>query len=90
MLKTVSIIVTGKVQGVFFRQSTKELATVLGIKGEVRNMPDDTVHIIATGTDKQIERLMTWCKQGPPKAKVEKVIAEEQPLQQFEKFRIGR
>ncbi|MEI9808619.1 MAG: acylphosphatase [Bacteroidota bacterium] len=74
MLKTVSIIVTGKVQGVFYRQSTKEKATSLHITGEVKNMPDDTVHIIATGTGEQIEQLVSWCKQGPPKARVASVF----------------
>ena len=60
MLRTVSITATGRVQGVFFRQSTKEKATSLGIKGEVRNMPDDTVQVIATGTSGQIEQLIEW------------------------------
>lgn len=90
MLKTVSIIITGKVQGVFYRQSTKELATVLGVRGEVKNMPDDSVHIVATGTDEQIERLITWCKQGPPKAKVTNVATEELPLKTFDKFSVVR
>ena len=90
MLKTVSIIVSGKVQGVFYRQSTKELATALGVKGEVRNMPDDTVEIIATGTEEQIERLIKWCWSGPPKASVTDVIVEELALKPFDKFTIAR
>jgi acylphosphatase len=90
MLRTVSITVTGRVQGVFFRQSTKEKATSLGIKGEVRNMPDDTVQVIATGTSRQIDQLIEWCRQGPPKARVEDVITKELPLQSFEKFSIVR
>lgn len=90
MLKTVSIVVTGKVQGVFYRQSTREQALTLGITGEVRNMPDDTVHIIATGLAEQIEKLTEWCKQGPPRAKVNSVFAKELPLQAFEKFTIVR
>jgi acylphosphatase len=90
MLKTVSITVTGKVQGVFYRQSAREKATELGIKGEIRNMPDGTVQIIATGTSKQIEQLTEWCRQGPARAKVTNVITEERPLQSFEKFNIVR
>jgi acylphosphatase len=90
MLKTVSIIITGKVQGVFFRQSTKEKATALGIPGEVRNMPDDTVQIIATGTSEQIEQLIEWCREGPPKAKVTNVFITELPLQSFTKFNVVR
>jgi acylphosphatase len=90
MLKTVSITVTGKVQGVYYRQSTKEVATLLNIKGQVRNMPDDTVNIIATGTFEQIEKLVTWCKQGPPGAIVADVIVKELSSESFEKFSIVR
>ena len=90
MLKTVSITVTGRVQGVFYRQTAKEKATELGIKGEVRNMPDETVQIIATGTKEQIEQLIKWCRQGPPKAIVQNVKAEDVLLQSFDKFIIVR
>jgi acylphosphatase len=90
MQKTVSIIVTGKVQGVFFRQSTREIATILGINGEVKNMPDESVHIIATGSADQIEQFLQWCRQGPPKAKVSDVTVEEMPLKSFDKFAIAR
>jgi acylphosphatase len=90
MPQTVLIIVTGKVQGVFYRQHTKEKAIALGITGEVRNMPDDTVHITATGPAEQINQLITWCRQGPPKARVENVTAEEIALQVFDKFSILR
>jgi acylphosphatase len=90
MLKTVSIIVTGRVQGVFYRQSTREKATALGIKGEVRNRRDETVHIIATGYSEQLEQLIEWCREGPPKAKVTNVIVEEMNLELFDKFSIVR
>jgi acylphosphatase len=90
MLKTVSITVSGKVQGVFYRQSTKERATTLGIKGQVKNTPGDTVEIIATGTVEQIEQLITWCWSGPPKAKVSNVVSKELPVEIFDKFNIVR
>lgn len=90
MLKTFSIIVSGKVQGVFYRQSTKEKADSLGIKGEVKNMPDDTVHIMATGNEDQINQLIEWCKQGPPRARVTNVVVEEITLKEFNKFTIAR
>ena len=90
MLKTVSIIVSGKVQGVYYRQSTKEKARELTITGEVRNMPDDTVRIIATGSAEQVEQLIDWCKQGPSRAKVADVVVKEVTLQEFEKFNIVR
>ena len=90
MLKTVSIIVSVKVQGVYYRQSTKEKARELSITGEVRNMPDDTVCIIATGDPDRIEQLIQWCKQGPPRARVVNVAIQELPLKTFDKFSITR
>ena len=89
-MKTVSIIVSGKVQGVFYRQSTKELATALELKGQVRNMPDETVEIIATGTEEQIEKLVKWCRVGPPKAQVADVFVKEIAQQTFDRFTIAR
>lgn len=90
MLQTLNIKISGKVQGVFYRQSTKEKATQLGIKGFVMNMPDGCVVIIATGTKQQMENLLSWCWQGPPQADVSDVITIELPLQQFDQFVIRR
>ncbi len=81
---------SGKVQGVFYRQSTKDMANSLGIKGQVKNTPQDTVEIIATGTDEQIGKLMKWCWMGPPKANVANVVMQEIPLRSFDKFTIVR
>jgi len=90
MLVTYSIIVSGKVQGVFYRQSTKEKAVAAGITGTVENLPAGQVKIMATGTKEQIETLITWCKQGPPKAIVTSIEITEQPLQSFGQFSIKR
>jgi len=89
-MQTVKIIVIGKVQGVFYRQSTREKAIGLGIKGTVRNCDDDSVEIIATGTREQLDKLITWCKQGPPRAKVSDVTIQELSLQSFNNFSIIR
>ncbi|MFZ9388098.1 MAG: acylphosphatase [Chitinophagaceae bacterium] len=90
MLKTVTIRVSGKVQGVWYRQGTREKARELGITGVVRNRPDGTVWITATGTDKQLEDLITWCHSGPPKARVMQVETSPEILQEFESFEILR
>lgn len=90
MLKTLSIIVTGKVQGVWYRQSAKEKATELGVTGNVRNQPDDSVAIIATGLAKQLDQFIEWCRQGPPRALVTNVEVTELPLQSFDRFVIER
>lgn len=90
MLVTYSIIVSGKVQGVFYRQSTREKATTIGITGTVENLSNGEVKIIATGTKEQLETLILWCRQGPPKAIVTTVEITELPLQSFSEFSIKR
>ena len=90
MLQTIEINVSGRVQGVFYRQSTKEKALELGIKGKVMNLDNGNVKIIATGTKEQLNELADWCKTGPPKARVTHVDVQELPLQSFENFSIVR
>ena len=90
MLQTISITVSGMVQGVFYRQSTKEKALALGISGIVENLPDGNVHIIATGTADQLDQLVQWCRQGPPRAKVTAVNVEPVAQQVFMGFVIQR
>lgn len=90
MFQTISIIVTGKVQGVFFRQSTKEKAIELNITGIARNLPDGTVNIIATGTPSTLEALLEWCWQGPRRARVTDVKHEQCSFQSFDSFTIEK
>jgi acylphosphatase len=90
MRKTVSIIVTGKVQGVYYRQSTREKARELDITGHVSNQRDASVLIVATGTHEALERLIAWCKQGPPRALVTAVEFREIELKDFDSFSILR
>lgn len=84
------IKVSGRVQGVFYRASTKETADKLGIKGWVRNEPDGSVLIEAEGTRQQVEKLIAWCHQGPQLAYVEQVEQEEKPLEGFQEFSVLR
>lgn len=88
MLQTISITVKGKVQGVFYRQTTHEKAIALGISGTVRNLPDRSVKIIATGTKEQLDKLTAWCRQGPSRAEVIDIICYEETLRSFPDFRI--
>lgn len=88
MLTTYAITVTGKVQGVYYRQSTKEKARELGITGYIKNQPDGTVYIIATGTEEQLQQLVNWCKQGPPRAGVDTVQTQVTDAQVFSGFTI--
>lgn len=88
MKKTVSVIVSGKVQGVFYRQSTKEKARALGLTGTVRNNKDGSVEIIATGDADSIAALIAWCHEGPREARVTDVAVQDIPVTQFESFHV--
>jgi acylphosphatase len=89
-MHTIKINIIGRVQGVFFRQSAQEEATKLSIKGTVKNCEDDSVEIIATGTKEQLDKLVEWCRLGPPRAEVTEVTTQELSLQQFRNFSIIR
>jgi acylphosphatase len=62
--------VTGRVQGVFFRASTRNRAVELGLNGWVRNMPDGSVEVLACGDEAALETLRGWLHEGPPMARV--------------------
>lgn len=77
--KRLRIIVSGKVQCVWFRQSTVEKAKTLGLKGWAKNLSNGDVEIVAEGSEDDLNRLIEWCKKGPPLAKVERVDVKEEP-----------
>lgn len=66
-------LVSGKVQGVFFRASTREQALKLGLSGHAINLADGRVEVVAEGDAAAVEALATWLRQGPPMARVGKV-----------------
>lgn len=69
------LLVSGRVQGVFFRQSTKEAAERLALAGWVRNLDDGRVEALAEGPRETLEQFVAWCRQGPPNARVDDVSA---------------
>ena len=77
-MKCVSLKISGKVQGVFYRQSAKSEAIALGINGWIRNNPDGSVEALVAGNEKSLEQFIKWAKRGPLMAKVEKVDIKEQ------------
>lgn len=89
-MKTIRLIIKGKVQGVFFRATAKDIADRLGIQGWVRNLPDNNVEIIASAPDELLTQLIDWCKKGPPRASVDEVIIEDTEAQPAKGFRIIR
>lgn len=90
MVQTISIVVTGKVQGVFYRKSARDKALELGLTGEVRNRDDGSVYIIATGEPDILAIYLEWCKQGPPRAVVNGVETTEITPRIFLHFNIIR
>ena len=89
-MKTIRLTIKGKVQGVFYRATAKDVADQLGIKGWVKNLPDDNVEIKATASEEILQKFINWCNQGPPRAKVNDVIVEELSLEEFKGFSIIR
>lgn len=88
MIKHYKISVKGKVQGVFYRASTKEKARELGLKGFVKNMADGSVYLEAQGELAALEQMVEWCRIGPKKAVVEEVKKEEGSLKNFDGFEV--
>lgn len=90
MRKHYNITVAGRVQGVFFRASTKTSADHLNIKGLVKNLPDGTVYIEAEGEEKDLDQFIKWCGQGPKAARVERCDVTEGEVKGFTSFVIER
>lgn len=78
MLQRVHIIVRGRVQGVYFRASTRDRARQLGLAGWVRNCADGSVELVAEGENAKLEQFITWCHSGPRGAAVSGVEVEWQ------------
>ena len=85
-MKAVRIIVTGKVQGVFFRQRTKQVADKLNVKGFVQNMGDGSVYIEAEAGDETMEHFLGYCKKGTPQSSVEQITVSEITVTGFKQF----
>jgi acylphosphatase len=67
------VVISGQVQGVFFRDTCRRMARAAGVAGWVRNRRDGTVEAVFEGPDDRVERLVAWCREGPPDAVVDRV-----------------
>jgi acylphosphatase len=74
----VHVLISGKVQGVWFRASTKQIAKQLGLAGWVRNTPNGCVEAVFEGDEKLIKKIIEWCHRGPPLSKVINVEVKNQ------------
>lgn len=90
-LRRVHLYVSGRVQGVWFRQSTVNRGCELGLTGWVRNMPDGRVEVVAEGAPSGVDSLIAFCHEGPPLARVEAVeVLDEDPTGEFRTFEARR
>jgi acylphosphatase len=82
-------IISGRVQGVFFRMETMRAAQRIGVSGWVRNLRDGTVEAVFEGDKTRVDAIIQWCKEGPPHAHVTDVKVDyEQYAGEFESFEI--
>ncbi len=81
MKKRLKIRIYGRVQGVSFRFEARTMARYLGVKGFVRNMPDGSVLTEAEAGEKALGEFVSWCRKGPPFARVERIETEEMPVE---------
>ena len=89
MKTNVNVLISGRVQGVWFRSSTKQKAEQLGVTGWVRNTKDGRVEAIFEGEENSVKSLIEWCHHGPPLAKIEKVeVNNQSPTNGFDGFLI--
>lgn len=81
--------VKGRVQGVFFRASTRRAAESLGITGYAINLPDGSVEVLACGPESEVDRLGDWLQQGPDMARVDSVKVESIDVDAPSDFQTG-
>ncbi|HQU14795.1 MAG: acylphosphatase [Chromatiales bacterium 21-64-14] len=84
----VRCVVSGRVQGVFFRASARQQAVTLGVSGYARNLPDGRVEVVACGREQDVNVLRDWLQVGPPAARVDAVDCEPVDLPLIPGFRV--
>jgi len=87
-MPTMRCYVSGRVQGVFFRASTRDRARALGLGGWVSNLPDGRVQVTASGAEADLAALRRWLQTGPPQALVTTLECEPCAEETFERFAV--
>jgi len=83
------IIISGKVQGVFYRASTRDKALRIGVTGWVKNIPGGNVEAVFQGEKNKVMQMIEWCKKGPAYSKVDDVsVTWEEVKEEFETFEV--
>lgn len=88
-MKRIHLIISGMVQGVWFRHNTNRQGNMLGLTGFVRNLPNGTVEVVAEGDEDKLKQLIAFCRKGPEGSNVKDVKIEyEEPTNEFKTFSI--
>jgi acylphosphatase len=82
------VLVSGQVQGVFFRDTCRRLAEQYGVTGWVRNLPDGRVEAVFEGPAEAVDRLVDWAHHGPRLAVVDQIAGQAEPPEGLDAFRI--
>lgn len=88
MATAVRVRIKGLVHGVSFRSNMAQIASNLGVRGWVRNLPDGSVEAFLEGDERNVKRVLDWAKVGPPRARVDKVVVEVAAPRNHRDFRI--
>jgi acylphosphatase len=89
-MPTKHLLIMGKVQGVFYRATAKEIAVKLGITGWIRNTSNGNVEAKISGASEAVSKFIAWCHIGPPGANVTEVKVADEPEEYHEDFRVAR
>jgi acylphosphatase len=89
-VRRVRVLVSGRVQGVFYRASCAERARELGLAGWIRNTPAGGVEAAFEGTEAAVDEIVAWCRRGPSGARVDRIDVEDEDVVGETGFRITR
>jgi acylphosphatase len=90
MEKRAHVLVSGRVQGVYYRSYAEDEARELGLTGWIRNRPDGKVEAVFEGEEQAVEDMIDWCHKGSPSSRVDKVeVGWEAPTGEFKDFRVS-
>jgi acylphosphatase len=89
-MPTVHLIIKGRVQGVFFRATAKDIADETGVKGWIKNTEEGDVEAMISGSNAQVEKFIEWCRVGPKRAVVTDVVVTNKEEENFDAFQVIR
>ena len=88
-MECMHLIVSGRVQGVFFRDNTRKKAIELGLNGYAKNLPDGNVEVVAQGDEDKLKKLIEFIKKGPGIAIVENIQIKNKEPENFKNFEVS-